>query len=346
MVDVLPAAPVLADYTEADNGEALALERFCTQGGALRLSFHRPTFHRRAEMFPWHRLITARRDGDLIGVVAVAIKDVELFGRADRAAFLFDLRVHPRARGRGVARALATEALDWGFRSAQIAYLYTVDENRAVRQMGRDFGGTEAGRCSYLVLPAISGETHRDVRPCPATDVRAELRRVSGPFDLIAEPIPAAVLAGPWQGSWIIRRGGRVAGCSAWSNREIFAEVVEALPLHLRLAGAVSRVAPLRQRLPHVPRAGEQLRSWYLYDAFADDEELARVLLRHVAGEARAQGIHHLYLVHTPRERWVETIRRALPRLFTPLVRYTMLARTAAGPCPSFDRLHVDIRDL
>jgi hypothetical protein len=58
-------------YTLADNDEALALDREAAQGGAFRLSFHRSTFHRRAENFTEHLLFTGRIDGRLVALAAL-----------------------------------------------------------------------------------------------------------------------------------------------------------------------------------------------------------------------------------------------------------------------------------
>jgi ribosomal protein S18 acetylase RimI-like enzyme len=337
----------LADYTAADNDEALALERASPQGGALKLSFRRPTFERRAQLFPVHRIVTARLDRRLAGIVAVAVKEMELFQRPGHAAFLFDLRVDPAARRRGVARALGREVLAWGLARADLAYFYVINANRPVRRMAHQFGCKVAGECRYLVVPASWGQQQRGVTPCDPGEVHTSLRRICGPFDLVAGVKPAlSHPARPWRGSWIVQSGSEMAGCSAWSNRDIFAEVVEALPLSLRLVGALRRAAPARSRLPHVPSRGEELRSWYLYDAFAQNQSLARVLARHVAAEARAQDVDYLYLVHTPRDRWVEDLKSELPRFFAPVVGFKMLARAAEGPPPHFERLHVDIRDL
>ena len=95
---------ILGTYAPSDSDEALALDAACAQGGALRLSFRRPTFHARASAYPEHVILTARLDGRLVGTLAVAAKPVDFLGRPARAAFAFDLRVHPEARGRGLAR--------------------------------------------------------------------------------------------------------------------------------------------------------------------------------------------------------------------------------------------------
>ena len=145
-----------------------------------------------------------------------------------------------------------------------------------------------------------------------------------------------------------MREGSAVAGCSAWDNREILGEVVMGLPRRLRLLGGMLRMPPLRwARLPHVPRRGEALRSWYLYDAHATRPDLGVALIRHVAAAARKQGIDYLYLTHTAGQGWVEAVRADYPRAFAPVIRYVMVGGwSRPEPLGRLDRLYVDIRDL
>ena len=49
--DVSRRALVFEDFSPADEGAALALERSLTQGDTIRISFHRSRFARRAERF-------------------------------------------------------------------------------------------------------------------------------------------------------------------------------------------------------------------------------------------------------------------------------------------------------
>ena len=74
----------IEDYDPArDNEQCLALERAAPQGEAFRLSFRRSSYHRRAENFDDHRLLVARLEGLVVGVAAVAFKDVLQLTDAD-----------------------------------------------------------------------------------------------------------------------------------------------------------------------------------------------------------------------------------------------------------------------
>jgi GNAT superfamily N-acetyltransferase len=338
---------VLGTYAPADDGEALALDAACAQGGALRLSFRRPTFHGRASCYPEHVILTARLEGRLVGTLAVASKPVDFLGRPARAAFAFDLRVHPAARGRGIARGLAREGLAWAERHADLAYAYSVDENRAAARVCELMGLAEAGGYAYLVCPSASPSPPRKAAQGVAyEEAHAAFTAAAGPLDIHADPGFHSGDRG-YVGSWLVATPHGVAGCSAFSHGATLSEVVEGLPMPLRAARCLADAGwPWPRRWPRLPRNGEELRSWYVFDAFATHPELGVDLVRHVAREAREAGIDWCHVVHSNRDEWLAAVCAELPRLFSPVLRYRLLARRFDGTPLRLERLHVDVRDL
>lgn len=340
---------VLGDYQVADSPEALALERECAQGRGLRLSFRRETFHRRAEGFAVHRLFTARAGGRLVGVVAVAVKPALLRGRATHAAFGFDLRVHPEWRGRGLGRRLFERAFGWGMERAEIAYTYAVSGNQAAMALASSLG-TEAAGYSYLVYPAHRRlAVQRPLVPATLAEVHAETLRLERTFDLYFDPLAESRMGGH-VASWRCGSGPSRAGCSAWSNQGILGEVVEALPLPIALLGkalrAVGAQGPGHLPLPRIPRTGEELRSWYLFDLHSTDTEAARDLLRGVAAEAIDRGIEWLHVPLASGDERLRALRADVPRPFSPVVPYRMIVHAPGAAGPPIRRPYLDVRDL
>jgi GNAT superfamily N-acetyltransferase len=341
-------ALVIADYRPEDDPEALALDRRCVQGRSLRLSFRRPRFDSRAVAFPEWRILTARRGGALVGTMAAAVKAITFEGRPARAAFFFDLRVLPEARGQGIARALTHEIVAWARQRAAIGYTYTLADNGAVAHLGRLTGGSPVGGYAYLVYPTCgNAEPRQEPRGVGFGEAHDAFLRARGPFDLLPDGLSGAVLGGH-VGSWLLEAPDGIAGCSGWDNRHVLAEVVEGVPLALRLLGSATQQWPLRRwRWPRVPPAGEEVRSWYLFDVFATSPSAARDLLRHVASQARGRGIDFCHLVHRGDEPWVKAAGSDVPRLFAPILPYRLLlTRFDSQPPRPVANPYVDIRDL
>ena len=346
-----PSSPqdelVIADYEPDDNAATLELDRRCLQGDAYRLSFRRSTFDRRARNYREWRLLVARLKDQVVGTVGMARKDVTLEGESTSAGFFFDLRVHPDHRRQGIAQHLAGEALDWALARAPLAYIYVVADNRITQHLATLFGASNAGTYAYLVFPTYRvGRARTEARRASFEEVHAAFLAHSQPFQLYMNP-----QCRPGQGgyvrSWLLSRGTAVAGCSAWNNRGILAEVVERLPVPLRLVRRTISAWPLRLRAwPHVPDEGEELRSWYVFDFFATSTEAARELMRNVEHEAVTSGIDYCYVIHQPADAWVNALRADCPRLFSPTIAYRRLARIADGSPVRFERAYVDIRDL
>ncbi|UCF19276.1 MAG: GNAT family N-acetyltransferase [Gemmatimonadota bacterium] len=338
---------VIADYEPDDNAAALELDRKCLQGEAYRLSFRRSTFDRRARNYRDWRILVARLSDQVVGTLGMALKDVTLDGKSTSAGFLFDLRVHPEYRRKGIAQRLAAKALDWAFARAPVVYIYVVADNRITQHIASLLGGSDAGTYAYLVYPTYrTGRARTEAHTATFNEIHEAYLAHSTPFQLYSNP-QCRPGRGGYVGSWIIGGGTAEAGCSAWSNRGILAEVVERIPVPIRLARRTISAWPLRKRpWPHLPEKGEELRSWYIFDFFATSTMAARELMRSVETEAVANEIDYCYVIHQPQDAWVNALRSDSPRFLSPTITYRRLARMADGSPVRLKRVYVDIRDL
>jgi GNAT superfamily N-acetyltransferase len=334
-------------YCRADNEEALELEKQCIQGKTFRMTFRRSAFHRRAENYSEWQIFTARIDNRLVGIAAVAVKDALLFGVATRASFFFDLRVHPEYRGRGIGRSLMRDACEWGIARSEIAYTYTLADNRTATYLGKMMGGKVVGGFSYLVYPVFHGSSAVPRAERVSFAAAHDAMLASSPrYDFYSRPDLEA-RPGGYVGSWVSGNGGASAGCSAWNNHGILGEAIESVPGWLQLAGRVAGASRLfRHRFPRLPARGEELRSWYLFDFFSTDDRVGRDLMRFVARQAFDSGIDYCYLPHGPNAGWIQAIKREAPSLIVPVVPYCMLAGGRNGQVSRIGSLYVDIRDL
>ena len=334
-------------YTESDNDEALDLERKCIQGSSYQMWFKRAAFHRRAENLPDWEILTARLSGKLVGLVSTAIKEVTLNGKNHKAAFFFDLRVHPDVRGFGVGKLLSQEAIKRVTPHVSFAYTYCIADTSIADYMTKVSGAQRYGGYAYLVYPVYRHKrTTLPLQKVDFEEVHRYMLSVSPPFDFYAYP-DCRPDKGGYEASWMIRSGNEVAGCSAWNNREILAEVIESVPGSIQLAEKVSKTWPFRLLpWPAFPEAGNELRSWYLFDFFVTTPRLARELMRHIARQAIQHGIDYCYIPHYPHENWVKAIRADVPRLFSPRINYHLMIKSLDTEIPELNRIYVDIRDI
>ena len=336
-------------YDPADSDEALNLEARSPQGRAFRLRFERSYFHRRAENFdPW-RMVTARREGELVGIAGGALKPALRDGRPTTAAYVFDVRVAPEERRGRIAQRLIQELALWARQTAEFSYGYLAGDNVASSRLATEIFGTgTAPACRYLVYPILrSRSAGGEAEEAPPRDVHQRFVDRRGPFDLYCDPQPAFSAEG-YVGSWSASKGGETASCSAWSNETTMAEVVERVPPSLAAAGALLRHWPFKLLpLPPIPRPGDRVRSWYLFDFDASDGAAATTLMKTVGLAARSRGIDYCYIIHRGEEPWIADLRRRVPRLFAPIVPYSIISQMLDDGSPIFFKSpYIDIRDV
>ena len=133
------------------------------------------------------------------------------------------------------------------------------------------------------------------------------------------------------------------AGCSIWSNENLMAEEVVRLPPALRMARRL--LAPLVRVnvVPAIPRSGEVLKSWFLFDLFARGPADLRALLRTVNAQAIENGRTVFYVLVQDGDPIRHRIRSA--GFFFMTVPYVCLAKGDKTPAEG-ERLYLDIRDI
>jgi hypothetical protein len=189
---------------------------------------------------------------------------------------------------------------------------------------------------TYVCLPVFRQRPDVQVIPASAEDVRARYLET-------VRPTLVPIFRPAYYTGWVESLSVDGAGCSIWTNERLLAEEVVRLPLPLRMLRAVQGPLSPLVALPRVPDTGEQIRSLFLYDLYADTPRALGHLLDAVNAMARARGALVLYLLmqpHDPHLTWVRARHRV--RFQFP---YRLLARGKDVPAPD-DRVYIDIRDL
>lgn len=326
-------------FSPADDEAAVALEVACVQGQSLALRFRRPSFAARSEVYDDAAVLCGWLGDRLVGAVAAARKPVELRGRPLRTTYFYDLRVHPDCRGRGYAHRLMKAALAHMAAEAECHYVLVAGQNRAM--LGLLEGNYRQPEevsipLTYVCLPVFRPRATRPAERVDPDTVRA--RHVAATRATFLPSYRPGRMSG-FVGSFSVEG----AGCSVWTNADLLAEEVVRLPLPLRaLARLGAALRPL-VRLPEVPRPGETVRSWFLYDLYADSTDALRRLLDAVNDAALEQDRVVLYLLLQDTDSLLEWTRAARRLAFS--FPYRLLARGSRVPHRD-DRVYLDVRDL
>jgi hypothetical protein len=327
-------------YQESDNAEALVLDEQMLMGASLVLKYHRPAFHARSSVYE-EVLIMCAKDGDrLVGIAASARKQLNYKSCLIDSIYGYDLRVHPDYRKYGTAHQLAEHMSDvLGVAEYYYSFVFA-DNRRGVEFSRRGLRATLAVPVSLLVLPVMRRRCGRD--QCVSRDlisVHKEYLARHPEVQMVPELVPS-LMHGALE-SYSTDDGS--AGCSVWSNETLMAEEVVRLPRTWKIVRPL--LAPLAGMyyIPSIPRAGEQLRSWFLFDLFCRNSNDMRALLEYVNDRALANGRTLLYTFVQDGDPVAGMIRNAGFRFVT--IPYFCLAKGTVTP-GNGERIYIDIRDM
>ena len=331
----------IVPFTAADDEAALNLEELCTQGGSLSLRYRRSSFKTRSSLYANSRIYCAKHGGKLVGIAAGALKPVKLHGHSVNALYGYDLRVHPDYRRRGIGRKLGEAQIeDLGNNADCIYTLVHGQNNRAFSLVTQYFSPDVVIPLKYVVLPVY--KKFRVEKRChfsTAPQIHQQLISNDGKREFLPEFSPEKLLG--HVDSFYFQ--GKSEGCSIWTNENILAEQIMRIPRLFNMLRLIC--GPLRMfcDLPSIPKPGEILQSWFLYDLHAKDQSSLQKLLQAASNLALDSHKDFLYILLQETDPLLNWIRQSKLRVFT--FPYFFLAKGNICPLPQ-DRIYIDIRDL
>lgn len=296
--------------TREDNPRLIELERACPQGTSLRIYSEREDYFYRSFLYGnQHTLVAEDRiQGRLIGVMAGTLKEVLLDGRPVRAAYFYDLRLHPDYRRTVLGRHMlgVWNRMDrWARESgAQLIYGTVKGDNEimlALQQKKKDY--RFAGRLRIVGRPVYRS---RSLRRLPeevdlsrdGEELTAGVFRRYGRHQLFPTLFRDRYLSPNMEASGLfscfrLREGDSYASLGLFRICRTMRTRVLQLPVSYRLAkpllAAASRLLPL----PRIPAEGGTISYCHVFNHLVEGPRglsLWRELLAHANNLALAEG--------------------------------------------------------
>ncbi len=341
----------IREATQHDDQALLALEAVSPQGDTTRILLERSTYFYRPSLFDRGKVMVAEEDGQLVGIMAYAIKQVWLGGELQPVAYLYDLRGAPnyrRSMKRGLFtlwQALESEILE---HRAAVFYGHIKEDNHAAMRVMLKGGAQKLAPFAVCTLPALSASGPVPEACRKPLEAAARVEELVGRRDMRPDSIVDCYRRGQHlgylQGVYRLERGRSFAQTSIWDLSSLYQGRVLRLPLYLRLLGAT--INPLSEALPlpRIPRLEEAVNYWHCFDAFCrgrSGKRLMRELLQGLRRAAASSGTDILTLFYYLDEPVLEVPRFLVQKT----MRYYTLARTSGEVVPR-PPLFLDIRDL
>jgi GNAT superfamily N-acetyltransferase len=332
----------ITPYTLEDNEAALDLEEQCVQGESIVLKYRRPTFHARSQVYDKYRILCAKIDNNLVGITAWAEKLVKLHGEIISTAYNYDLRVHPDYRKKGVAISL-TKAMFSNI-GQEVDCIYTLIAGENIRALGlaqKIFETKLAIPLTYVIIPVYKKFKQADnYFLAGANEVQTQYFKTNDQTDFIPEFSEKKMIG--YVSSTILAKE-KVGGCSLWTNENLLAEQVVAIPRSYRIQRIFSKLLRPFVKLPYIPKPADIIPSWFLYNLYAGSEENFRSLMVSVNNFAFEKGRKYLYVLLQNNDQILAFFKGAGHRIFT--IPYYFLAKGRITPTLT-DKIYIDVRDL
>jgi GNAT superfamily N-acetyltransferase len=332
----------ISQYTPEDDSSALALEESCTQGDSIVLRYRRPNFLARSKVYDNYRIICARLRDKVVGITAWTIKDVKLHGERIRAVYLYDTRVHPDYRKRGATHHLMKSLWkDIGTKQDCIYTLVAGDNERCLKPIKHLLGLKFVIPLTILVIPVYK-KTHVkiDWKLSNAIQIHNQYLKHNPDVEFLPD-FKKELLLGYTKSVSLDNLDK--AGCTVWTSERLLSEEVVRIPFHYRIERYLTDLLRPIIKLPYIPRSKERIRSWILFDFYADSPENLKELLTIIKNHAYDNNRQFLYIRLQNNDSLIAKLTKAEFRVYK--VPYYFLAKGAKIPSER-DRIYLDIRDL
>lgn len=294
--------------TEADNTALCALEHRCAQGGSITVYHVRDDYCRRSRQYGdaprcAHWVCVGDHD-DIAGAIAAIVRDQAVNGEVVPVLYLFDVRVDPAYRRRGIARALVEHAhvhgrdalgcrfaTGWiegenepslrlfdglGYHRARMQVVPVVAVAPRVPRIGRRFDvrwtdarDPEASHVARSVsaASAASAASADDAASLTAS-LTASMTAYLARRQFVLQDGSALDSHGAYRGRVVVTDRERRVGVSArlWDPSAIRRIAFERMPIMATLARPAFAVGALLGLSPRMPRPHEPFTEWFIYD--------------------------------------------------------------------------------
>jgi ribosomal protein S18 acetylase RimI-like enzyme len=280
---------------DADNAELLDLEKMCPQGTSLILQFDRsPDFFLRSRVYNNYTVYVAEEEGKIIGTVGATLKEFNMSGEVVKGVYIYDLRVHPTFRGRGIGSKLVQQVMAEE-NEADLAYGIIMEENYPSIALFKRLGFQNIHNLIFLNVPLYKRQeqTASKVRKMTADDVPSVVDLINDHYrnhDFFAPLNIDSFLNRTrqltdfgFQSTQVVEVENQIVACAGlWDYSRILQTSVLHVTAKLKMLTYILKFANLFTRTMKLPSVGEPFRLMYVTDfAFTGEVDAVKELIKH-----------------------------------------------------------------
>ena len=302
----------IEDYSDEYGEAATRLESLCVQGKKIKISFNRDDFAARYRSYEEYSILCGFDKDRLIALGAGALKNVKIRDKYLRAGYIYDLRTHPSYRKKGIATEVI-KTLESKMEDADFFYTFVISDNEAALKVFKKLGYMNLNQFNLLLIPTFKmSKVKINVNKISLEDAKKKVEEKYSNYDFFCEPLNLHSSLG-YVSSYEIPNK---AFCSIWTNEKIMQEKVIDVPISLKFIAKLNDFISYFFAVPYIPKEGESVRSWIIFDFYAKDNYSAEELLSNINNLAVKNKVHYAILPIQSKDRHYEKFKR---RSFTQL---------------------------
>lgn len=295
--------------TAEDNSKLIAIEQLTPQGEQIKLVSERKDYFFRAKKFEDPILLVAEDEttGDILGIMGVGPVTVRLKGETVRGGLIFDWRSNPLTQ-KGLPRHMLRL---WQAAQAEIArqdlkfiFGYVKEDNERSLGILKKYGAQALETKEFLTIPVHASfcKDRAAVNKVHFADIldweeeMAILQKSFGTLDLFPELSQSALLMAQRDRYLFGKFSYGKSAIKIWDTNADYSQRVLNMPLLYKVARPVFAVGSRFLSLPNIPKLGDEIRVWQLYDLIVDQPSDLNCILERVRQAAQENNIDYLVI--------------------------------------------------
>jgi len=300
---------IVRPATMEDNAKLIEIEQMTPQGEQIKLVSERKDYFFRAKKFETPILLVAEDDvqGDILGVMGVGPVSVRLQGETVRGGLIFDWRSNPltqKGLPRHMLRLWQAAQSEIDNQNIQFIFGYVKEDNMRSMSILQKYGAQDVEQKTFLTMPVHASfcrDLHgvNQVDLARTIDVNREKRILEenfGSLDLFTEQSDTQFLAKQWDQYLFGKFTFGQSSMKVWDTTAEYSQRVLNMPRLYKLARPVFKAASKVIALPRIPRLGDEIKVWQLYDLILDKPDDLPYLLERIRLAAIDSSIDYLVI--------------------------------------------------
>ncbi|MBN2440313.1 MAG: GNAT family N-acetyltransferase [Spirochaetales bacterium] len=343
----------IRSFRPEDVQELAHIDHLCTEGENSIFFYQRDDFLKRSRMYNKWAIFVAEAGNVVVGMVAACIKNLKITQKFAPTGYIYELKVHPRWRRKGIAYLLLKQIESY-LRNEKVSYVYTyvLGANFIAKKICNAMDMYYCGEYSVLMFPCtatsapdiqlVSGSELKKILPVIESDMAHYDLREKKPVSIqYKKPLPDS----PFTGIFSLSKSLHTTA-GVWNSSIYYSKVANKPSMIRGILKKMRGKIINKFKISQFTGTGEKLHIFQLFDIRqkASDPEILMDLIHGIQKTLIPQGVHFL-MIH------LDT-RNPLYKILSPEAALSMngrvLMRTSIpGELPPLLHcMYCDVRDF